>query len=224
MRNVLIIGANRGIGRALVDAYVALGDRVFATTRSPADIPGAVVLDGLDLKDDASCLALPGRIPVPIDIAVVNAGVLTREHLPDLLGPDRTDAFARIQEQLEVNALGPLRIATAILPLLHEGSRLAVVSSRRGSVGDNTSGGSYGYRISKAAVNMAFVNLARDLVPRGITITVLHPGFVQTDLTGGRGDVSPRIAAEGLVARIDATTMETSGQVFWHANGETLPW
>ncbi len=228
MRTILIVGGARGIGRALVDAYVAAGDRVFVTARGPLAIDGAVVLDGVELTDDAACLALPGRLRAlgvdRVDVVVVNAGILTREHLPDLLGPDRAAAFAGLQTQWEVNALGPLRVATALLPMLGAGSRLGVVSSRRGSVGDNSSGGSYGYRMSKAAVNMAFVNLARDLAPRGIAVVVLHPGFVQTDLTGGRGDVTAAEAAAGLAARIDATTLENSGGGFMHANGETLPW
>ncbi len=228
MRNVLIVGGTRGIGRALVDAYVAAGDSVWATSRSPAAIPGATVIEGVELADDASCLALAGELralgAARLDIVVINAGILRREYLPDFAGEGRHEAFARIQEQLEVNALGPLRVATALLDLLLPGSKLAVISSRRGSVGDNTSGGSYGYRISKAAVNMAFVTLARDLAPRGIIVSILHPGFVQTDLTGGKGDVAPAAAARDLVARIDEATLETSGQVFRHATGEALPW
>lgn len=228
MRNVLVVGGSRGIGRALVDAYIAAGDRVWATSRATMAIPGASVLPGVDLLDDASCLALPGRLRADgverLDVVVVNAGALTREHLPDLVGPARADAFARIQQQLEVNAIGPLRVATALLSLLGQGSRLAVITSRRGSVGDNSSGGSYGYRVSKAAANMAFVNLARDLSPDGVLVAVLHPGFVRTDLTGGRGDITPDAAASGLIARIDEVTPETSGTVFLHANGEVLPW
>lgn len=228
MRTVLVIGGSRGIGRALVDAYVAAGDRVCATSRAPMAIPGAAVLAGVDLLDDASCLALPARLRAEgidrLDVVVVNAGALTREHLPDLVGPARAEAFARIQQQIEVNALGPLRVATALLPLLGRGARLAVITSRRGSVGDNSTGGSYGYRVSKAAANMAFVNLARDLAPDGVLVAVLHPGFVRTDLTGGRGDITPDAAAAGLIARIDEVTPETSGAVFLHANGEVLPW
>ncbi len=228
MRTVLVIGGTRGIGRALVDAYVAAGDQVWATSRAELAIPGATVLPGVDLLDDASCLGLPDRLRgagvTRLDIVVVNAGALSREHLPDLVGAGRADAFERIQQQLEVNAIGPLRVATALIQLLGEGSRLAVITSRRGSVGDNSTGGSYGYRISKAAANMAFVNLARDLSPDGVMVVVLHPGFVRTDLTGGRGDITPDVAARGLVARIDEVTPETSGAAFLHANGEVLPW
>lgn len=228
MRNVLIVGGTRGIGRALVDEYVAAGDRVWATVRAPVEIPGATVIAGVDTADDVSCVDLLDRLRerdvTHLDVVIISAGILKREYLPDLIGEGRAAAFARIQEQFEVNALGPLRVATAIQGLLGRGSKLAVISSRRGAVGDNTTGGSYGYRMSKAAVNMAFVNLARDLAPRGIIVAVLHPGFVQTELTGGKGDVTPEIAARGLVARIDEATIETSGQAFHHANGEILPW
>lgn len=228
MKTILIVGGSRGIGRALAERYVSAGHAVFVTSRSPTEIPGATVLVGVELTDDACCLALPDRLHAVgvavLDIVVVNAGILKREYLPDLVGPDRAAAFARIQTQFEVNALAPLRVATALLPLLASGSKLAVISSRRGSVGDNSTGGSYGYRMSKAAVNMAFVNLARDLAPRGIAVAVLHPGFVQTDLTGGLGDVTPDLAAKGLVERIAATTIANSGSTFWHATGEALPW
>lgn len=228
MRNVLVVGAGRGIGRALVERYLEAGDRVVGTSRSPVQLGAALNLAGVDITSDADCLALPGRLRAEgverLDVVVINAGVLTREHLEHLTGPGRDDAFARIQQQIEVNALGPLRVATALLPLLQADARLAVVSSRRGSVGDNTSGGSYGYRMSKAMVNMAFVNLARDLADRRIRVSVLHPGFVRTDLTGGRGDVSPAEAAAGLYARIESETLEGSGGTFWHANGEALPW
>jgi NAD(P)-dependent dehydrogenase (short-subunit alcohol dehydrogenase family) len=92
-----------------------------------------------------------------------------------------------------------------------------------GSIDDNNSGGMYGYRMSKAAVNIAGVSLARDLAPRGIAVALLHPGFVRTEMTGGRGNVDPPEAARGLIARIDELTLETSGG-FWHASGKRLPW
>jgi NAD(P)-dependent dehydrogenase (short-subunit alcohol dehydrogenase family) len=103
------------------------------------------------------------------------------------------------------------------------GSKIAVITSRMGSIGDNTSGGSYGYRMSKAAANMAGVSLARDLRSKGISVAMIHPGFVKTDMTGQGGKVAPADAARGVIARIDALGLETSGG-FWHASGERLPW
>ena len=90
-------------------------------------------------------------------------------------------------------------------------------------MGDNTSGGYYGYRMSKAALNMAGVSLAHDLKPRGVAVAILHPGYVRTDMTGGSGQIGPDESARLLLARIDALNLDTSGH-FWHANGESLPW
>jgi NAD(P)-dependent dehydrogenase (short-subunit alcohol dehydrogenase family) len=92
-----------------------------------------------------------------------------------------------------------------------------------GSIGDNTSGGRYGYRMSKAAVNVAGVSLAHDLKARRVAVVILHPGFVRTDMTGHNGLIDPPESAAGLIARIDALTLESSGS-FLHMNGERLPW
>jgi NAD(P)-dependent dehydrogenase (short-subunit alcohol dehydrogenase family) len=100
---------------------------------------------------------------------------------------------------------------------------VAIVTSRMGSIEDNTSGGRYGYRMSKCAVNMAGRSLAHDLKDAGVAVAILHPGFVRTDMTGHQGLVDPPESAAGLIARIDELTLETSGG-FWHANGERLPW
>jgi NAD(P)-dependent dehydrogenase (short-subunit alcohol dehydrogenase family) len=92
-----------------------------------------------------------------------------------------------------------------------------------GSIDDNSSGGFYGYRMSKAALNMAGKSLAEDLKGQGVAVAILHPGMVKTDMVGDHGQVEPEQAAQGLLARIDALTLATSGG-FWHANGERLPW
>ena len=97
------------------------------------------------------------------------------------------------------------------------------MSSRAGSIGDNGSGGLYGYRMSKAALNMAAVSLARDLAPKGVLVGVLHPGFIRTEMTGGNGNDDPPVAAKGLIAQMDKLTADRSGK-FFHANGEELPW
>jgi NAD(P)-dependent dehydrogenase (short-subunit alcohol dehydrogenase family) len=92
-----------------------------------------------------------------------------------------------------------------------------------GSIADNSSGGYYGYRMSKAALNAAGMSLAQDLRPRGIAVALLHPGYVRTDMTGRHGSVSAEDAARMLLERIDDLNLQTSGG-FWHANGERLPW
>jgi NAD(P)-dependent dehydrogenase (short-subunit alcohol dehydrogenase family) len=154
-----------------------------------------------------------------IDLLIINAGVLSRETFEGL----DARALEGIRRQFEVNTLAPLRIVHELRPLLGRGSRIGLLTSRMGSISDNSSGGYYGYRLSKAALNAVGRSLAIDLAPAGIALRLLHPGYVRTDMTGGQGDVDPAQAASGLLARLDALDLEHSGQ-FWHANGEHLPW
>jgi len=223
MKTVLITGANRGIGLALAQRFAVRGDRVIAACRhtSPAlQATGASVEAGVDVTDGPALAALAQRLAgTRIDLLVLNAGILSDE----ALGGIDEDGFARMRRQFEVNALGPLRVAQALLGRLDRGSRIAIVSSRMGSVGDNSSGGHYGYRASKAAANAIGKSLAVDLAPRGIGVFLLHPGFVSTDMVGGRGEVSPEQAAGQLVERLDQLTPTQTG-TFWHANGSALPW
>jgi NAD(P)-dependent dehydrogenase (short-subunit alcohol dehydrogenase family) len=151
-----------------------------------------------------------------IDILINNAGVLSDESLSDL-------DFDRMRNQFEVNSLGPLRVSAALRDRFADGSKLAIVTSRMGSIEDNTSGGRYGYRMSKCAVNMAGRSLAHDLKESGVAVAILHPGFVRTEMTGGQGLVDPPESAAGIIARIDELTLDKTG-TFWHANGEELPW
>lgn len=221
MATVIITGANRGIGLELARQMHARGDHVIAAVRktsaelSDLDIE---IHEGVDVTDDESvarlAAALEGR---DIDLLVNNAGILlARESIEDL-------NWDGIRQQFEVNTLGPLRVTRALLPNLKDGGKIAIISSRVGSIADNTSGGRYGYRISKTAVNMAGVCMAHDLRTRGIAVVLLHPGYVRTGLTGMNGEIDPDESARGLIARIDETTMERSG-TFWHANGAELPW
>lgn len=220
MSTTVISGANRGIGLELCRQAKARGDEVIALCRrasEPLRELGVRIEEGIDVSDDAVVPRLKERLAgVSVDVLVNNAGILSRQALPDL-------DWNAIRAQFEVNSLGPLRVTTAVLPSLHEGSKVAIVSSRMGSVGDNESGSRYGYRMSKAAVNIAGVSLARDLAPRGIAVALLHPGWIRTDMTEGKGNADASEAAAGLWARIDELTLETSGG-FWHANGESLPW
>jgi NAD(P)-dependent dehydrogenase (short-subunit alcohol dehydrogenase family) len=144
-----------------------------------------------------------------------NAGILRGDSLDSL-------DYAAMEEQFRINTLGPLRVTEALLALLGTGSKVVIISSRVGSIEDNGSGGNYGYRASKTAVNQIGTNLKIDLAPRGIAVALLHPGLVATEMTGGRG-ISPKESAEGLIKRIDALNMENSGG-FWHAEGYPLPW
>jgi NAD(P)-dependent dehydrogenase (short-subunit alcohol dehydrogenase family) len=221
MATIVITGANRGIGLELAKQYQSRGDHVIAAVReASAELSGSDIetIEGVDVTDDASiarlAAALEGR---DIDLLINNAGILlARETIEDL-------DWDGIRRQFEVNALGPLRVTRALLPRLKDGGKIAIVSSRVGSIADNTSGGRYGYRISKTAVNMAGVCLAHDLRDRAIAVVLLHPGYVRTGLTGMNGDIDADESARGLIARIDETNMERTG-TFWHANGTELPW
>ena len=150
---------------------------------------------------------------------VLNAGVLERDRLGDI----GAEALAAMRRQFEVNALAPLRVVQALAGNLGQGSRIGIITSRMGSMADNGSGGHYGYRASKAAVNAIGRSLAMDLRERGIGVFLLHPGFVATDMVGGRGDIAPAQAAANLVARLDGLGPEQTGS-FWHADGSPLPW
>jgi len=223
MNTVLITGANRGIGLALTQQFAQRGDRVIAVCRHGSEAlaaTGARVETAVDVTDDAALATLARDLgDVRIDTLVLNAGILAR----DTLGAIDSDGFDSMQRQFEVNAMGPLRVVQALLGQLADGAKIGIVTSRMGSVADNTSGGSYGYRASKAAVNAIGKSLAIDLKPRGISVFLLHPGHVATDMVGGSGDVTPTIAARQLLARLDTLTLAQTG-TFWHANGIALPW
>ena len=223
MSTALITGAAGGIGRELARQLAERGTTVIAACRkSSADLAQLPVRveEGIDLATDEGCTALAARlVGVPLDLVIHNAGLLTDESLGSL------DAVAAdpIRLQCEVNALAPVRLTALLAPQLARGAKLVVITSRMGSIADNTSGGYYGYRMSKAALNAAGRSLAIDLAPRGVAVAMLHPGFVQTPMTGGRGDVDAATAARNLLSRIDELTLATSGS-FLHANGSSLPW
>lgn len=221
MATYLVTGANRGIGYEYCRQLQARGDIVIAVCRSASfelKQLGVRVEEGIDITSDTSVAALGDRLgDTQIDVLINNAGILKRVTLEDL-------DFESIREQFEVNALGSLRVTHALLPLLKTGSKIVLMTSRMGSIGDNTSGSSYGYRMSKVALSMAGKSLAHDLKPRGIAVAILHPGLVQTRMTNfTSGGITPEDSVKGLLARIDELTLENTG-TFWHANGEVLPW
>ncbi len=222
MARILITGCARGIGLQLTRQYLAAGHEVIAVCRAPGDILptlGGECIDGIELTHAGDLQRLQATVGERrIDVLIHNAGKLHRESLGSL----RDDADS-LRAQFETNTLAPLLLTEALLPNLGSGGKIAFISSRMGSIADNSSGGYYGYRMSKGALNVAGKSLAIDLKPRGIAVALLHPGFVRTDMTGGAGDIDAASAAAQLIERIDALDLEHSGR-FWHARGEELPW
>ena len=221
MATFLVTGANRGIGLEYCRQLKARGDDVVAVCRQTSDELeglGVRVEAGLELSDSQAIDDLVQRLDgLPLDGVILNAGILQSMGLMDL-DP------AGIRRQFEVNALAPLLLARALVDQMPSGAKLVLMTSRMGSIDDNSSGGSYGYRMSKVALNMAGKSLAIDLEPLGIAVALLHPGLVRTRMIQfNPSGIDPEQAVEGLLARVDALTMANSGS-FWHANGELLPW
>ena len=221
MSTVLVTGANRGIGLEYCRQLQQRGDQVIAVCRQSSPELDAIDVEiesGVDLTNEANRANLVRRLTGrSLDTVILNAGLLVSMGLDDL------DPEA-IRRQFEVNALAPLLLARSLVPLMPCGSRLALMTSRMGSIDDNSSGGSYGYRMSKVALNIAGKSLAVDLKPDGIAVAILHPGLVRTRMIqfNPRG-VSPEQSVRGLLTRIDGLTLDNSG-TFWHANGDVLPW
>jgi len=219
LATVLVTGSNRGIGLELCRQYQARGDEVIAVCRSANSELSELavrVIDNVDVADGDDVDKLAGKLAgMKLDILVNNAGILRSDTI------DSID-FDNMVEQYRVNTLGPLRVTRALRKNLGQGSKVGIVTSRVGSIEDNSSGNNYGYRASKAAANMIGMNLRHDLAADGVAVALLHPGLVATDMTGGTG-VSPGDAASGLIARLDELTLDNTGG-FWHAEGYTLPW
>lgn len=221
MKLSIVTGANRGIGLALTRALKARGGQVIAACRrSSADLHNldVEVVDGVDVTTAEGVEKLAVSVgDRPVDLLVNNAGILILDGSLDAL------KFDDLLMQFEVNAVGPVRVTSALRENLTKGSKVAFITSRMGSITDNTSGGMYGYRMSKAALNIAAVSIACDLRESGVPVIILHPGMVKTEMIGGQGEFEPKAAAAGLLERIDQLTMESTGS-FFHQTGEPLPW
>ena len=218
--NVVITGANRGIGLAMCTHFKAQGDKVFALCRnSSTDLEelNVNVIEGIDVASDIGVENMVAALSnVDIDVLVCNAGILRDESLSQL-------NLDTIREQFEINALAPLRVVVSLQANLNEGAKVALITSRMGSISDNTSGGRYGYRMSKAALNAAAMSLSHDLASKKIAVGIYHPGYVQTEMVNYGGDISASDSAKKLVGLINQLTQDQSG-VFKHSNGSVLPW
>ena len=229
MPTFVVTGASGGIGLELTRQLAARGEKVYALCRSPkglVDVTGdVVVIPGIDVsKDDVgAALAASALAGVPIDVLVHNAGAFGSD-MPE--GSDNPMDLFKLQEldsitmdimrnAFEINTLGPLRVTKALLPQVKApGGKVAIISSSLGSIDDNSSGGTYAYRTSKAAVNMVGKSLSADLKEKGICVTLIHPGMVQTNFGPGKEGMAKFGAKEvepsalGVVQAIDA--MEVS--------------
>lgn len=219
-QHVVITGANRGIGLELARQWHQRGDTVTALCRAASDelkALGVTIIEGVDVTDDISIGKARRNLEGQrIDLIYNNAGLMTDENLSDM-------DWDRIQTQFEVNTLGPLKVTTRLLDLIPDGGKVIMMTSRMGSIADNDSGGRYGYRLTKAALNAAAKSLAVDLQSRKIAVGIFHPGYVRTDMTGHTGHITPEEAAERLIQRADELDLDKSG-TFRHSDGSELPW
>lgn len=219
-QTVVITGANRGIGLAFAQLYKAQGANVIALCRQSSMLLDALnvnVICNVDVATETGLeLMVMALKDVPIDLLINNAGILRDETLQDFNNQT-------IIEQYFVNALAPLNVCQRLQSNLHQQSKIAFITSRMGSISDNGSGGRYGYRMSKAALNAGAVSLSKDLASQGIPVGIYHPGYVKTDMVNNNGDISAELAATRIARLITQLSMKNTG-VFYHSNGEILPW
>jgi len=221
MSTYLITGSNRGIGLELCKQISSRGDEVIATCRKASselkDL-GVRIEENVDISSKDSINNLKQKLSqVELDCLIHNAGIYEFNTFDDL----DQDSIIR---QFLVNALSPLSMTKSLKGLLKKSSKIGFLTSRMGSIGDNSSGSSYGYRMSKVALSMAAKSLSIDLLKEEIYVAILHPGLVSTRMTGfTKNGISTKESANGLLKRIDSLNKENTG-TFWHSNGKILPW
>jgi NAD(P)-dependent dehydrogenase (short-subunit alcohol dehydrogenase family) len=232
MKTILVTGANRGLGLEFVKQYTAAGWRVHACCREPesarilkqlaAASNGAIAVHTLDVADFAQIDRLADALSSEtIDLLLNNAGIYPdRGH--STFGETDYNAWA---DGFRVNTMAPLKMVEAFVEHVacSDLKKIALVTSKMGSVADNTSGAYYIYRSSKSALNMVARSLALDLAPRGIAVALLHPGWVQTDMGGPNAWITPEQSIKGMRKSIDKVTLEDSG-VFYAYDGQQVPW
>ena len=219
-KTYLVTGTNRGIGLEYCRQLQSQGHEVIAVCRSASeDLQnlGVRIESDVDLTDTQAVQKLVQKLDgKQIDILINNAGIVERISLDNL-------DLDSIRRQFEINAIAPLNFTKALLPNLKSGSKVIMMTSRMGSIDDNTSGGSYGYRMSKVALSMAGKSLSVDLKPKGIAVAILHPGLVKTRMTNfSDSGITTETSVKGLLDRIEELNLDNTG-TFWHANGEILP-
>jgi len=222
-QTALVTGSNRGIGLEFCTQLKQRGFDVIATCRKASkelEALGVEVIENVEVSDPTSLNALVEKLAGrQIDWLINNAGIAGGLGLSDI----NVEAVESFKRQYEVNSLGPLLTTQILSGNLVNGSKVGLVTSRMGSIADNDSGGSYAYRMSKAALNAAGKSLSIDLKPQGIAVGILHPGWVRTDMTGHGGLIDTDESVDGLLKRMDELNLGNTG-TFWHTNGEVLPW
>ncbi|MGI9272620.1 MAG: SDR family oxidoreductase [Woeseiaceae bacterium] len=221
---VLITGANRGIGLELARQYEADGWQVIGTARKPDAATELHALDvqivQLDVTEQESVDRMAASLSdQPIDVLINNAGIL-----PMVRSISAID-FDQFNYIMAVNAVGPIRVTQALLPNLRAGHSKKIINTTSvlGSIGGNSSGGFYGYRESKAALNMFTRSLAAELGSEGFTCIVMHPGWVRTDMGGPNAPTLVHESAQGIRSVIENIEPSDNGS-FWTHEGEILPW
>ena len=225
---VLITGANRGLGLEFTKQYAADGWNVLACCRHPqsaldlqalAKVNANISIQALDVADFAQIDALALQLKdESIDVLINNAGVYPASSF----GDTNYQAWA---EGFKVNSMAPLKMAEAFVQHITRGQlkKIATLSSKMGSLDDNTSGESYSYRSSKTAVNMVMKSLSIDLKPYGISVVTLHPGWVQTDMGGSNALISAHTSVSGLREVIESLSLESTGK-FIAYDGKAIHW
>ena len=231
-RHSLVTGANRGLGLALATALLQRGDRVVATARHPGkatalntltgQFPGRLHVLPLDVASAKSRDQLAHELPLvleddSLDLVVNNAGVL---HSGERWGKLQQDI---LEDSLRINAIGPLLLVQAIEKLIADHATVANISTQMASLSTRSEFRSPSYSMSKVAQNMATVQLALALRPRGIKVVALNPGWVRTDMGGAGGELTPEDAAAGLLQAIDGVRDADSGH-FLDWRGQPVAW
>lgn len=228
MSTIFITGANRGIGLSLTQQYLESGHTVYSTYRDKNAAEALLTLSQahsnltcleLDVTNYLGVSKLADEIE-GIDILINNAGY----YGPKGYGLGNTDV-EEWRRVFETNTIAPLKLVEAFLPALSNGSlkKVACLSSRVGSMTENTSGGGYIYRSSKAALNSVVKSLSNDLTSQGFTVLALHPGWVQTEMGGPNALIDTQTSAAGLIQVIENSNTEVSGH-FFNYDGSTIAW
>ena len=220
MSNFLITGSNRGIGLDLSRLLSKQGHKVLATCRESSETLqglGVEVIEDIDISSEQSLVKLKKYLKgIKLDCLINNAGIAEYNSLENL-------DLNSVRNQFNINALSPLYFTKSLIEYLNENSKIAFITSRMGSIEDNTSGGSYGYRMSKVALTMAAKSLSIDLLKKNIFVAIIHPGLVSTRMTGfTKNGISPEVSAKGILERINKLNKCNTG-TFWHSNGKILP-